>query len=100
MNNKLILVVYVPKNACEHIVEQAQDYFNSPTNEYITFVVPNSVNEFKIECLNPMFITNEKLVQKFEKDLSNINKNFEKILKRMTPCKRKKLIEKIKKDDK
>lgn len=103
--DKLILICYINVGDAVHeqvqgILENVRNYVNSENKEYISLVVPVRNQETRFECLNPKFITSKKLIEKFEKDLNSVNKNFEKILNKLGPYKRKILIEKTKKYDK
>jgi len=99
--DKLILVVYgnvgsLSPNEIQEYIAQVNRYVASPTNEYITMVVPVRDQETRIECINPKFITNEEMIKRFASDIKDVNKNFERILN-IFPYKRETLVEKIKK---
>ena len=97
--DKLIIAVYlnVRNMTMEEIREfmvRTRDTVSSPTNEYITMVVPVKNKDTRIECLNPKYITGDEINKKFEVGLKSIENNFEKILNEMGPYKREVLVEK------
>ena len=77
MENKII-VIYVGVKDVRTV--DIDDYVSEVTKKIIPttlegefIVIPTQTNETKMECINPVYITNEKLINEHEILMKNLN---------------------------
>lgn len=80
-SKNLILVIYVGVGNIRtadipDYVKKISEKLTPTTLEGEIIVVPTSTNDTRVECINPKFITNEKLIQEHEELMSDLNENL------------------------
>lgn len=79
MNKPLIIIVYFPHNIrgdrAASFMHEMQNY-TDPTKEKILILgVPSNRNEYKIECINPELISEEKY-KEAEEIINNLKEKY------------------------
>jgi len=80
-NNKLILVYYINVSSLD--MHEIGDYMDKVRNKINidgfdghSIFVPVTTHESKIECINPRYITEEKLINEHTSMLKELNKEL------------------------
>jgi len=87
IKNKLILVFYINigglsiSNAASYVQKVQQQFESQNFTDLVQYFIPVRDAETRIECLNPQFITNKKIIDDFQKTLKRVDENFKKITK-------------------
>lgn len=102
MTDKLILVFYIgAKDLSPQEIHEAakiaQSNLSKQVGDIIHYVVPDILSDnIRVECLNPVVISDKDLAQKFYKKLEEVDRRLDRFNAQMFPLKRNILTEKIK----
>ena len=82
---KTTFVMYVnvghmhPSDVDEYSRKILNNFKELETDNSTLFLVPTRTGENKIECINPVYITNDELVKKHEEAIKNLTKKLNEI---------------------
>jgi hypothetical protein len=79
---KITFVIYInvgsmdSKEISDNCYKILKDFKELDNDTSTVFIVPIRTGENKIECINPVYITNEKLIEEHEEALKNLTKKL------------------------
>lgn len=62
------------ENYCKRILQKLEDGLQDDNS--ISFLIPTRTGNTRLECINPVYITNEELIKKHEELIKNLNEKL------------------------